>query len=133
MKRWMAFVLGAAVGWCGASLRRLRSENMYPAPLGWIEVDSFYLREDGWAVVRADFGWHCCSPADVRVIVDGELCPEVLEAFGNHRYGMRVGWWRSVDDIGVGDVRVFVRGARSVFRRGDDHVPGHWVLGGAGA
>jgi hypothetical protein len=106
---------------------------MYPAPLGWVEVDSFYLRDDGMAVVSADFGWHCCSPAHVRVVVDGELCSDIVEAFGNHRYGMRVGWWRSVDDVGVGDVRVFVRGARSVFRRGEDRVPGHWALGGVGA
>ena len=110
MKRWIAFVFGIVSGWwCGVSLYRLRSGSRGSVPWGWVEVDGVYLRDDGCAVVSAEFGRYICAPMDVRVIVDGELRSDIVKALSHYRHGVRDrGWWRSLDDIGEGEVRIFV-------------------------
>jgi hypothetical protein len=135
VKSWVSFVLGAAIGWGAGYLRRFRSEMASPVPVGWVEVDGFYLSRDGWAAVLFGYDWRCCSPSDVLVVVDGKLRSDVVEAFGNRsrRCGALVGHWRAWDDSGVGDVRVFVRKSRAVFYCSDNLVPGRWVLGGGGS
>ena len=106
-----------------------------PVPEGFWEVHSAYLLSNGCVAVGTRTGMMYYRAQDVIVHVDGELRSGVVEAISlldRGRY--ESGFWKDVDgESHRGKVRVFVRGARSVFRRGEDRVPGHWALGGVGA